>query len=115
VATKLVILDDLDGTEGAQTVRFAVADQTWEIDLSEQNLTNLQKALEPYTSAARVVRHEAGAVQTGTRRRRRSSGTSEDVEPREVRAWANANSIKVNERGRIPAELVQQYKEATGA
>jgi hypothetical protein len=30
---KTVTLDDLDGSEGAQTVRFSFGDQTWEIGL----------------------------------------------------------------------------------
>lgn len=43
--------------------------------------------------------------------------TQAEVKPQpttaEVRAWARENNIPVNDRGAIPAALIQQYQEAT--
>lgn len=51
--TKVVILDDLDRTEGAATVKFSINDKKYEIDLSEANQVKFQKALQPYLAVAR--------------------------------------------------------------
>jgi hypothetical protein len=34
------------------------------------------------------------------------------VDPAAVRAWAKSSGIKVSERGRIPADIVDQYTAA---
>jgi hypothetical protein len=34
----VTVIDDLDGNEGATTVRFAFGDQSYQIDLNEQHL-----------------------------------------------------------------------------
>jgi hypothetical protein len=38
------------------------------------------------------------------------NGSSPD--PKEVRAWADANGIEVSKRGRIPSSLVVRFQEA---
>jgi hypothetical protein len=112
VATKQVVVDDLDGTEGAQTIRFALFDRDYEIDLTDQHASELENALAPYTGVARVVRHEAGLTRAGTRRRRRSAGDGSGPAPAEVRAWAEAHGINVPKRGRIPADVTAKFTEA---
>src|SRR3982751_4506058 len=49
----VTITDDIDGREGAETVTFAYAGRSYEIDLREKNRTKLEKALEPFIGAAR--------------------------------------------------------------
>jgi hypothetical protein len=34
------------------------------------------------------------------------------VDPAAVRAWAKSQGLKVNERGRIPADIVERYTAA---
>lgn len=46
-------IDDLDGSEGASRVQFSLADETYEIDLSEANASKLREALAPYMNAGR--------------------------------------------------------------
>lgn len=41
------LVDDLDGSDGAETVSFAVDGKTYEIDLSEGNAAKLRDALAP--------------------------------------------------------------------
>jgi len=38
---KVVLIDDLDGTEAAETITFSIDGVTTEIDLSKQNAANL--------------------------------------------------------------------------
>ena len=53
----------------------------------------------------------AARTTSSTRRRARSSAGSGES-PAEVRAWAEANGIKVNARGRIPADVLAAYRAA---
>lgn len=106
MASRTIVLyeDDLDGTEAAGTVTFALEGVQYEIDLSNKNADKLRKAMAPYVEAARRV---------GGSRGRRSSGRSTgEVDPKAVRAWAESNGITVSARGRVPAGLVEQYRAA---
>ncbi len=102
VTTQLV--DDLDGktiTEGGQTIDFTWGRTEYSIDLSDKNAEKLHKALQPYLNAAR---------KGGRRGQPRDAGTGFD--PKAVRRWAESNGIKVSPRGRVPADVVQQYRDA---
>ena len=58
MAKKVIIVDDIDGTEGdgIVTQRFSLGSDFYEIDLCPQNLLSLRAALEPFVSAGRRVR-----------------------------------------------------------
>jgi hypothetical protein len=47
-----------------------------------------------------------------TTRRRRQRGASSRERSAEIRAWAKDHGIKVNERGRIPANVIEKYEAA---
>ena len=49
----VTITDDIDGRAGAETVTFAYAGRSYEIDLGEKNKAKLEKALQPFIGAAR--------------------------------------------------------------
>lgn len=51
----IIMLDDLDGTEGAKGVKFSFEGVDYEIDLTKDHYAELQAALEPYTTAGRRV------------------------------------------------------------
>jgi len=98
--------DDLDGGPAAETVRFSVSGSDYEIDLSTKNAAALRKQFAPFIEHARKAgRGQPRRVGRTAASRQRSS---------EVRAWAKANGIAVNERGRIPASVVERYYAATG-
>jgi Lsr2 len=58
MAKKVIIVDDIDGTDGdgIVTQRFSLGSDFYEIDLCPQNLLMLRAALEPFVSAGRRVR-----------------------------------------------------------
>jgi D-hexose-6-phosphate mutarotase len=96
MATKQVVLDDIDGSEGAETIRISVGDETIEIDLGSDNRDKLQKALSTYFQHGRpVVKKAAGNSDTA-----------------KVREWLQANGHQVNDKGRIPEELQAIYHAA---
>jgi nucleoid-associated protein Lsr2 len=106
-----VLVDDLDGSEGAETVRLGWNGDWREIDLSKKNRASLSRALDRYWNAARPV---AGERQSSRRRgsirttSSRSTNTSKR-DPKVIRAWATEHGIAVPARGRIPGEVEQRY------
>jgi hypothetical protein len=108
MAQKIQVLftDDLDGGEAEGTVSFGLDGTSYEIDLSAQNAAKLRKALGSYLAAGRKVGGQA--------RRRGRRPAAGGINPVEVREWAKANNIDVNDRGRVPASVIARYREATG-
>jgi hypothetical protein len=93
------LIDDIDGTTAEGTVTFALDGVTYEIDLSEKNAKKLRSSLAPYV--------ENGRKATNSRPTR---GSSRAESPAEARAWLKANGHSVPERGRIPASLLEVYR-----
>lgn len=107
MAQKVIVqmTDDIDGSEAIETVRFSIDGSAYEIDLNEGNADKLRGTLHAYMESGRRLKATRGgkAQARSTNSRERSA---------EVREWARANGIKVNERGRIPANVIEQYEAA---
>jgi hypothetical protein len=110
VAQRLVLIDDLDESEGAETITYGVNGQDYEIDLSEVNAQRFYDVLGPYIEKSRRVQRQAAPT---PRRgdRRRSSGSGRDDIP-QIRAWAEANGHEVSARGRIKKDVIDAYDQA---
>jgi hypothetical protein len=102
---QVTLVDDLDGSEATETVSFSLDGTPYEIDLSASNAEKLRKEIAPFVERARR------AASTGGRRRRARTGPGRERSA-EIRAWAKQRGYKVNERGRIPAQIVQEYEAA---
>jgi hypothetical protein len=72
MAREVVYTDDLDGTHGAEPVRFTWDSVEWEIDLAEANRKKLEEALRPFLDKAHPA-NVAQAKTTTTRTRRAST------------------------------------------
>ena len=111
MAAKITITleDDLEGGPADETVRFALDGRDYEIDLNKQNARAFRRQLASFIVHAR----RAGR---GQRRRsaRASSSRSSRQRNGDIRAWAKDEGIPVSDRGRIPANVVEQYHAATG-
>ena len=113
-ATVDVLIDDLDGSEGVETVRIGWNGAWREIDLSKKNLASLSKALDKYWSVSRPV-----SVDGRSSRRRAAKPTASACsskagrDPKVIRAWATENGISVPARGRIPSGVERRYNEAS--
>ena len=103
-----LFIDDIDGGEAEGTVRFALDGAEYEIDLSAKHSDDLRNALKEYVAHARKV---GGAARRGGARAARKPSTIDTVA---VRAWARENGFDIKERGRVPAEVVAKYRQATG-
>ena len=103
-----LFIDDIDGGEAEGTVRFALDGHEFEIDLNRQHSTELRSALDKYISHARKV---GGAAR---RPAARGSRRPASVDTAAVRAWAREHGLDIKDRGRVPADVVEQYRTATG-
>ena len=59
-----------------------------------------------------LPRRAGGSARKPARSSRR--GPAGGLNTTEVREWARAQGIEVKDRGRVPADLVAQFKAATG-
>ncbi|MFN8168463.1 MAG: Lsr2 family protein [Candidatus Nanopelagicales bacterium] len=105
---QVVLVDDLDGGPADETVTFSLDGVSYEIDLTHDNAAALRDALAPYVGHGRRV----GASRRTTSARAPRSRATGPGNPAEIREWAKAQGIAVNERGRISAELKAQYDAA---
>jgi hypothetical protein len=101
---QVLLVDDLDGSEATETVPFGLDGASYEIDLSTGNAGKLRKELAHYVEHAR----KASAP---SRRRRARTGPGRERSA-QIRQWAKQRGYKVNERGRIPANIVAEYEAA---
>ncbi|MDQ0615763.1 hypothetical protein QF046_003404 [Microbacterium sp. W4I4] len=104
------LVDDIDGTllevgEG-ETVHFSVNGTAYEIDLTNSHADDLRNALAPYIEAGRRA---SGGTPRASAPRRRAPRNSEIGE---IREWAKAQGLKVSERGRISADIMDAYRAA---
>jgi len=104
-SVSVIVTDDLDGSENAETVSFSFGGVTYEVDLASKNRAKLEKALAPFIEAGRRVPGSSGHSRGSSRQ-----GTS--VDRAAVRSWAKTAGLKVSERGRISASIMRQYEAA---
>lgn len=119
MAQKVVVslVDDLDGGEADETVDFGLDGKVYEIDLSTGNAEKLRGILSNYVTAGRG----AGKVKTARAKLRPAAATraatdtpgtkpTPDREQNQaIRDWARKRGFKVNDRGRISADVVAAY------
>jgi hypothetical protein len=109
VAKSFVIelIDDLDGSEASETVRFGVDGTDYEIDLGQHNAEQLRAVLARFVQAGRHA-SSSGRRTAGARRTPLKMAVA-GVEMKAVRRWADENGVSVNSRGRIKNDVVQRY------
>ncbi|HEY2791941.1 MAG TPA: Lsr2 family protein [Micromonosporaceae bacterium] len=100
------LLDDLDGSTADETVKFALDGTPFEIDLSAEHCEQFRKALAKYIVAGRRASH--GIVTGG--RSPRGAGASSRARNQAIREWARGEGYDINDRGRIPAGMIEQYE-----
>lgn len=102
---QVTLVDDLDGSEAEETVRFSLDRVDYEIDLSKKNAAKLRDALAQYVGAARRL---GGRRASGGARRGRTGGNGTAA----IRDWAKGKGYKISDRGRVPANIVEEYNKA---
>jgi hypothetical protein len=117
---QVILVDDVDGGEAAETVSFALDGVSYEVDLSEKNASALRDALATWVGHARRVGGRSGgsrARSAGGSSRSRSGaggggGSAGKHDLGDVRAWARDNGFTVSDRGRVSSEVLTAYDAA---
>jgi hypothetical protein len=108
--TTVQLVDDITGeaiTDGkGRTIQFAVEGVQYEIDLADKQADKFAQALDTYVTHARKIGGRRSAAPS------RGSKSSRDYDPKAVRAWAQSNNVELPARGRIPAEVIQRYRDS---
>lgn len=108
-----MLVDDLDGGEAEETVRFGLDGVQYEIDLSKKNADKMRDLLGRYLQAGTKVGRAAVAAPP-----RRPTVPGRNVGDRDqnkaIRAWAQSKGIAVSDRGRIKQEIVDRFNAEAG-
>jgi len=113
------LVDDLNGDQAQETVRFGVDGTDYEIDLTTENAEKLRSALSEYVDKARKATGRRG--QGGQRSSTASSSSSSSSastsrakreETQRIRQWAQENGHNPSSRGRVTRSIIDAYNEA---
>ncbi|MER7577792.1 Lsr2 family protein [Streptomyces sp. NPDC126514] len=107
--TVVIYTDDITGEQGEDVAlhTFSLDGIAYEIDLGTESHQKLLDALGPFLKSGRKVKGN-------TRRRtgQRASGAEGGLDAGKVREWARSQGLTVNERGRVPREVIEKYQAA---
>lgn len=104
---QIQLVDDLNGNEAQETVRFALDGNEYEIDLTTENASTLRDALSTYVDNSRKSSGRGNGRPRGA-----SKGVGNREETQRIRQWAQENGHKASSRGRISAEIRDAYNAA---
>jgi hypothetical protein len=106
----VALIDDLDGSEASETLEFALDGVSYQIDLSANNASKLRDGLASFVASARRSggRKRAGGRPGGAAVKARPAAADRE-QNQAIREWARKQGMKVSDRGRIPAEVLDAY------
>ncbi|WP_432571903.1 histone-like nucleoid-structuring protein Lsr2 [Kineococcus sp. SYSU DK005] len=115
---QVLLVDDIDGGDAAETVTFSLDGVDYEIDLSEEHAGALREAMATWVGHARKVSGRSSGASRRSAPRERAQGRSSSTpsgpsrDTGAVRTWAKENGYTVSDRGRISADVLQAYDDA---
>lgn len=111
MAKQTIYTDDLDGSHGAQPVRFGFRDKQYEIDLSQEHEEEMEAFLARYIEKGR----EAVPPPPAPGRARGAGKRPGRTDLPAIREWAQRKGMEVADRGRIKADIIEEYDRERGA
>ena len=97
---------DYDSREipvGQQLTRsFSIDGRDYEIDLCEKHSQKFDESIKRFVDKARKPSTRVPRTKRRTAAHRQRSA--------DIRAWAKRSGIRVNDRGRIPAQVIAKYE-----
>ena len=105
------LLDDIDGSQADETLRFGLDGTSYEIDLSVKHAEKLRASLAKFVLSSRRVGRSPVAA---TPRRAGTPARVDRAQNQAIREWAKSRGIEISDRGRIPAHIVEQYHAGAG-
>ncbi|MBG6184895.1 hypothetical protein IWX65_002873 [Arthrobacter sp. CAN_A214] len=103
------LVDDLNGEDAQETIRFGLDGTDYEIDLSAENAEQLRSALSGYVDKARKA---SGGRKSQGGQKPSSTSRAARQDTRQIRQWAQANGYSPNSRGRITQSIIDAYNKS---
>jgi len=107
----VALIDDLDGSEASETLEFALDGVAYQIDLSVNNASKLRDGLAAFVASARRSggRKRSPGRPAGAAGKTPRPAAADREQNQAIREWARKQGMKVSDRGRIPAEVLDAY------
>ncbi|MHA7287698.1 histone-like nucleoid-structuring protein Lsr2 [Arthrobacter sp. MDT3-44] len=105
------LVDDLNGEEAQETVRFGLDGTDYEIDLTTDNAEALRTALAEYVGRGRKAK-TGRKGQGGQQASSSSTSRAKREDTQQIRQWAQDNGYNPSSRGRITQSIIDAYNEA---
>lgn len=104
----VVLIDDIDQSKAAETVRFGVDGSAYEIDLSAKHASELRSMIGRYIKVARRAQSAPARARQKPSSRPRTQIDRE--QSRRIRSWAMERGLLASPRGRIPQHVAEEYE-----
>jgi hypothetical protein len=104
----VVLIDDIDQSKAAETVRFGVDGTAYEIDLSARHASELRSMIGRYIKVARRIQSAPARARQQPPSRPRTQMDRE--QSRRIRSWAMERGLLASPRGRIPQHVAEEYE-----
>jgi hypothetical protein len=105
----VTLVDDMDGSQAEETIEFGLDGAAYQIDLSGDNAERLREALADFVDHARRAGGRRRVVGRPTIGRVPRVASADREQNQAIREWARKQGMKVSDRGRIPAEVLDAY------
>lgn len=116
MATKMLLIDDYDGDEAVETIRFGLDGKEYEIDLNETNAEWLRETMADVIDKARKIpRYKTATAPSAPPKRDRSTESDPTGKARRqaIRDWGRDNGFPdIKDLGYIPMAVVKAYDAA---
>jgi hypothetical protein len=109
----VMLIDDIDQSGAAETVRFGVDGAAYEIDLSARHASELRSMAGRYISVAR--RAGSAPSRALTLHQPRARARMDREQSRRIRSWALERGLLTSPTGRIPQRVADEYEAAMQA
>ncbi|HIV58684.1 MAG TPA: Lsr2 family protein [Candidatus Stackebrandtia faecavium] len=106
---QVILVDDLDGGQADESVKFGLDGFAYEIDLSHEHAGTLREALADYVSVARRIGRYTTSAKGGAPTSSRVRTPIDREQNKAIREWAAREGKKVSDRGRIPQHIIDEY------
>lgn len=102
------LVDDLNGQEAQETVRFGIDGAKYEIDLTTENAAQLRSALSLYMHGGR----KAASSRQGLNTQAGLLAARNREKLQQIRKWAQENGLNPSARGRVSYAILDAYNKA---
>ena len=101
---QIQLVDDINGQDADETVRFGIDGTMYEIDLSAENAARLREKFGLYLEKGRKARGRSQTQQRSHRPHREDN--------RYIRLWAKENGYETSARGWISKTILEAFRAA---